>query len=488
MAGMETRGGDNRVPLSRGLSSRLLVLTVLFVLLAEVLIFVPSVANFRIGWLQNKIDTAGAASIVIAEVDSAMLPRNVQNDLLMSTGAHAIVLKEKDMSRLLASSEMPPEVTTWYDLRSVTAVQAIRDALATLFAGGDKSFRVLGAVGGSDRVIELVMDDAELRGAMLIYSRNVALLSLIISLITASLVFYAINRIMIRPIRHMTRSMLAFAAAPEDTSRIIAPEGRQDEIGVAERELAAMQGELNRTLSERKHLADLGLAVSKINHDMRNVLAAAQLMSDRLSDASDPVVQRIVPKLVRTLDRAIGYTSAVLSYGGAKEAPPARRPVKVSQIVDDVFSLNAQDSRIAVELVNDAVPGHIADADPDQLFRILNNLVRNAVQALVADGDVAVMRRVRVSSERRGAVTEIVVEDNGPGLPPVARENLFAAFRGSARRGGTGLGLAIAQELVKAHGGEIRLLASESGRTVFSVSIPDRPVDLQEARATRQTA
>jgi signal transduction histidine kinase len=481
-------GEEAEIPLARGLSGRLLVLTVLIVLLAEVLIFVPSVANFRLGWLQNRLDTAGAASFVIANADPKMLPRNVQDDVLQATGAHAIAIKDAKSSRLLAVSEMPPNVTQYHDLRAATALGAIHDAMGTLFLGGDKVLRVRGNIGGSDRMIELVMDDAKLRAAMLIYSRNVAVLSLIISLITAALVFSAINRMMIRPIRRMTRSMLAFAAAPDDRANIINPEGRRDEIGLAERKLSAMQDEIHQTLAQRRHLADLGLAVSKINHDMRNILSAAQLMSDRLADARDPLVQSVAPKLIRTLDRAVGYTTDVLSYGGASEAPPSRRRVLLRAIVEDVFGLNTAPDGTRIAFVNAVGKDHEIDADPDQLFRVLNNLVRNAVQAMSSERDAAVVKRMTVSAERTGTIVAVKVEDTGPGLPAKARENLFTAFRGSARPGGTGLGLVIAHEIVRAHGGEIQLLASESGMTVFLFTIPDRPISLDQARSERRSA
>lgn len=477
-----------RVSLVRGLSGRLLVLTILFVLLAEVLIFVPSVANFRLSWLQNRLDTAGAASVVIASADPSVLARNVQNDLLAATGAHTIALKDKSASRMLAMAEMPPNVDMSFDLRGATALGAIRDALEALFFGGDRILRVRGQLGGSDRVIELVMDDRALRNAMLIYSRNVALLSLLISLITAALVFSAINRMMIRPIRRMTRSMLAFAAAPDERGNIIVPDARDDELGVAERQLSSMQGEINQALAQRRHLADLGLAVSKINHDMRNILSAAQLMSDRLANARDPLVQSVAPKLMRTLDRAVEYTSAVLAYGGAREAPPARRRIRLKTIVDDVFGLNVPPDTVDLDFVNAVMDDHEVDADPDQIFRVLNNLVRNAVQAMVADRDAALVRRMTVSAQRTGTIVKVSVEDTGPGLPPKARENLFAAFRGSARAGGTGLGLAIAHEIVRAHGGDIRLDGSESGRTVFTFTIPDQPISLDMARTARKSA
>ena len=318
---------------------------------------------------------------------------------------------------------------------------------------------------------------------MLVYSRNVALLSLVISLFTATLVYAAIDRIMIRPIRAMTSSMLAFARAPDDPGRIIAPENRSDEIGVAERELADMQQRLQKTLGEQKHLADLGLAVSKINHDMRNILASAQLLSDRLRGVRDPSVQAFAPKLLRALDRAVSYSEGVLAYGRTQEAPPSRRQVRLRQLVDEVQDLLGVDGAGSIEFVNGVDAGFEVDADSEQLFRVLTNLSRNAIEAMAADNSAAMVRRLTISAERIGSVSRILVTDTGPGLPQKARENLFAAFRGSARSGGTGLGLAIAHELVRAHGGSLELVESIGGRTVFSVTIPDQPVRLDEARS-----
>jgi signal transduction histidine kinase len=355
-------------------------------------------------------------------------------------------------------------------------------ALDTLFFGGKRMLRVFGKVGESATEFELIVPDYRLREAMFVYSRNVAFLSLLISLITATLVYTAIDRIMIRPIRTMTSSMLAFAQAPDDPGRIIAPEDRSDEIGVAERELADMQQRLHRTLGEQKHLADLGLAVSKINHDMRNILASAQLLSDRLRGVRDPSVQAFAPKLLRALDRAVSYSEGVLAYGRTQEAPPSRRRLRLRQLVDDVQGLLGIDAAGGIEFVNAVDQGFEVDADSDQLFRVLTNLSRNAIQAMAADDGSAVVRRLTISAERMGSVSRIQVTDTGPGLPQKARENLFAAFRGSARSGGTGLGLAIAHELVRAHGGSLELVESIGGRTVFAVAIPDQPVRLDEAR------
>jgi signal transduction histidine kinase len=471
------------VSLTRGLSTKLLLLTILFVLIAEVLIFLPSIANFRLTWMQQKLGTAAAVGVALVQGKPDMLSRSAQDELLMALGAEAIAVRDSGESHVLVVSRMPPHVDEQIDVNHTSAWTAITGAVDTALFGGRRMLRIYGKVGESDMGFELIIPDAGLRRAMMIYARNIALLSLLISLITASLVFYAISRIMIRPIRAMTRSMLDFAGAPEDAGRVIRPEPRGDEIGVAERELSAMQSKLQKTLSGQRHLADLGLAVSKINHDMRNVLASAQLISDRLRAARDPLVQASVPKLVRSLDRAVAYTEGVLAYGRTQEAPPSRRRLRLRQLVDEVYDMLGIDPASGIEVENDVPPGFEIDADAEQLFRVLTNLGRNAVQAMAGDRDDAVVKRLTIAASRDGSVSRVTVADTGPGLPPKARENLFAAFRGSARSGGTGLGLAIAQELVRAHGGMIELAESIGGRTVFSVTIPDQPVSLDEARS-----
>jgi signal transduction histidine kinase len=472
-----------RVPVVRRLSTKLLLLTVLFVMIAEVLIFIPSIANFRLRWLEERLGTAAAVSVVLMQGEPVELPRSVQEGLLKAVGAKAIAVRDAGVSRLLAMAEMPPAVDEHVDISGIGAGRAMVEALDTMFFGGKRIVRVYGKVGDSDKEFELIISDYKLRKAMLIYARNIAILSLLISFITATLVFTAINRLMIGPIRGLRHSMLWFAEAPNDPSRIIRPSERRDELGVAEKELAGLQTQLQRTFSEQKHLADLGLAVSKINHDMRNILASAQLLSDRLTLVKDPTVQAVAPKLVRAIDRAVAYSQGVLAYGRTQEPPPMRRRLRLRLLVDDVHGLLGIDPAASIEFDNAVDVDFEVDADSEHLFRVLTNLCRNAVEAMSANRESAVVRRLTVSAERSGIVSRILINDTGPGLPQKARENLFAAFRGSARSGGTGLGLAIANELVRAHGGAIELVESVGGRTVFAVVIPDQPVSLDEARS-----
>jgi signal transduction histidine kinase len=480
-AAAETRSGG--VPFWRRLSTKLLVLTVGFVMISELLIFPTSLASFRMQWLQQRLATAAAVSIVLIQADPARIPQTVQDDVLTATGVKAIALREHGVSRLLAvRGGVPPTVDDHVDLDSMAPLGAVLGAVDTLFYGGDRTIRAFGKVGDGAEEFEVVLSDKKLRAAMLSYARTVATVSLLISVITAALVFLSIHALMVRPIRNFRNSMLAFAAAPDDPENIIRVSDRSDELGVTERELASMQTELQRTLGEQKHLADLGLAVSKINHDMRNILTSAQLISDRLRLVKDPTVQTFAPRLLRALDRAVGYSEGVLAYGRAQEPAPVRRRVRLRQLVEEVQNMLALDQANGVEFENSIDAALEVDADSEQLFRVLTNLGRNAVQAMAADSETALVRRLSISAERTGTVCTILVADTGPGLPARARENLFSAFRGAARSGGTGLGLAIAYELVRAHGGMLKLVESVSGSTVFSITIPDRTVSLDEVR------
>ncbi|MBC2884370.1 HAMP domain-containing histidine kinase [Ochrobactrum sp. CM-21-5] len=462
------------------LSSKLLLLIALAVLVAEILIFVPSIANMRVRWMNSRLDTVGAVSEVLASSGNMDVPRAIQDKVLLATGTKAIALRESGASRLLAMTEMPGKVDQVIDLDNISEAGAIWDAFSTLFDGGDRTLRIYGSVPVSStpgRIIEIVTSDAPLRHAMLVYARNVAFISLIISVIAASLVYLIIHEMLLRPVRIMHRNMIDFASNPDNPAQILVPENRKDEFGIAQRQIAHIQSDLQRTLKEQKHLADLGLAVSKINHDMRNILASAQLMSDRLADTNDPMVQRFAPKLIRTLSRAINYSESVIAYGRSQEAPPKPRRVLLYAIVTDVRETLNLSADSGIEFDNMVPKDFELNVDSEQLFRVLSNLCRNSVQAMERDqtGDAATVKRLTLSAGRIGTTAIIGVEDTGPGLPQKARDNLFTAFKGSTRSDGTGLGLAIAQEIIRAHGGDIELREDRPIGAHFEIRLPDLP-------------
>ncbi|MGZ9089813.1 MAG: sensor histidine kinase, partial [Rhodoplanes sp.] len=473
-----------------GLSGQLLVLTILFVMLAEVLIYVPSVANFRLSWLSDRLAAAHTAALVLDAAPSGMVPESLARQILASIDARAVAMKTGQQRSLLATTEWPAgEVVQNVDVRDASPINAIVDAFDILLVARDSDLvRAVGPAPRGGEFVEIVLAVGPLKQAMWRYSRNVLLLSLIISAITAALVYLALHFLFVRPLHRIIANMTTFRADPENPSRIIAPSRRTDELGVAERELAAMQQDLASMLAERYRLAALGLAVSKINHDLRNLLASAQLISDRLSNIDDAQVQRFAPKLMHALERAIAYCESTLSYGRVQEPPPDSKLFEVEQLVTEVRESVGLAPDGPIGWVEAIERGLMIDADYDQLLRVLINMVRNSVQALEARAPNDPTRdQIRITGRREGAVVVLEISDTGPGLTTRAREHLFEAFQGSTRAGGIGLGLAIAAELVRAHGGEIRLIEGTIGATL-RITIPDRAVELKSRRDQRARA
>lgn len=456
-----------------GLSARLLGLTVMFVMLAEVLIYVPSIANFRRNWLNDRIAAAQTAALSLEAAPAGMVPPGLERRLLAQVGAATVAVRSGGARRLLAISDMPPMVSEEIDLRTATPFELIVGAFETLVESDPGYLRVVGSGMGGAEFVEIVLDGKPLREAMLVFSRNVLALSLIISGITAVLVYLALQWLIVRPVRRLTSSIVGFQEEPEDVGRMIRPSGRTDEIGFAEEALASMQDRLAGELREKKHLAALGLAVSKINHDLRNMLATAQLFSDRISAIADPRVQRFAPKLIGALDRAIAFCASTLAYGRAVERPPSRRVLRLRPLVEELEDLLGLGPEAAIAFRVDVPSDLEVDADAEQLSRVLVNLGRNAVQALASVEAPGEPPEIRVSARRDGSRVVVMVADNGPGVPPRTRERLFEAFQNSSRAGGTGLGLAIAADLVRAHGGHISLDETSQG-ACFRFDIPDR--------------
>jgi signal transduction histidine kinase len=470
-----------------GLSAKLLLLTVLFVMLAEVCIYVPTIAKFRLTWLDNKLSAAHTAALVFEAAPD--VPDKLSQQILGSIGARALAMKSGQQRRLLATTELPSEVLQEVDTRDMRPLNAIMEAFRTLLVAKDTDLlRAVGPAPMGGQFVEIVIPEGPLRSAMLIYSRNIMLLSIVISAISAALVYFSLHYLFVRPLYRITANMMKFRADPEDRTRILAPTSRHDEIGFVEHELAEMQRDLANTLQQKTRLATLGLAVSKINHDLRNLLSSAQLFSDRLARLPDPQVQRFAPKLMRALERAIAFCQSTLSYGRAQEPPPDRRIIALMELVEDVRETLGLQPESRIGWITSIEQSLVVDADRDQLLRVLLNLARNAVQALEtrAPNDPA-RDQVRITGRREGAVVIIEVADTGPGFADQARAHLFEAFQGSTRSGGTGLGLAIAAELVRAHGGEIILVDGTIG-AMFHLKIPDRPIPLQTRRDERARA
>lgn len=460
----------------QSLSARLLVLTVFFVMLSEVLIFVPSVARFRMDYLEDRLAAGHLATMALEASGGRGLPQDLTNRLLAEVRAHSVLLHRRAGMVEMLDSPHPPAPQWTVDLTHPTVVGAIIGSIRTLFSHGNPTFRVLGpAPMERDATIELLLDQRPLRRAMWDFGERIFELSVVISVITAALVFVSLHWLLVRPMRRITESMTLFRADPEDASRRLAAGGRLDEIGRAERELAMLQETVRQALGQRARLAALGTAVGKINHDLRNILATARLVSEGLSASAAPEVRRLAPRLVEAIDRAIALCTQTLDFSREGAPPFAPSRFALAPLVEEIaagLAIPGNGTAIASAIPQDFV----VEADRDQLHRVLLNLVKNAVEAGAHE--------LAFSCSREDKAVAIDITDDGPGLPPRARDNLFRPFFGSARPGGSGLGLAIARELMRAHGGDLMLLDSTAEGTVFRLTLPV-PAEISRASASR---
>ena len=451
------------------LSGRVLVLTIIFVMLAEVMIFVPSVANFREDFYRSHLERAQIASLTLLAND--MLDPALENELLTNAGVYNVVLHRDETRQLVLSSAIPGMVEETYDLRDAGAITLIVDALQRIANPDNEIVRVIGEpVREGGLTIEVTMPTAALRYALIDYGLNILALSLVISVVTASLLFLAMRRLLLKPIQKLVASMQSYAAAPEDARRIIRPSTSATELRQAETALHELQTDLTQSLKQRERLAQLGEAVAKISHDLRNILTTAQLFTDRIEISEDPAVRRLAPKLENSMRRAVSLCESTLSFGRAQEPTPVINRIALADIVHDIFEGERLADHEHDLAYTESVPaGMMINADPEQMFRVISNLVRNARQAIVSSGKAG---EINVSAEESDGSWIIRVSDTGPGLPPKAQEYLFQPFQGNVRKGGVGLGLAIAEELVRGHGGQLTLEDTNKNGTSFRIELP----------------
>lgn len=466
--------GDAWKLLAHSLSGRLLLLTLFYVMVSEVAIFVPSLGRAYTNQLNERILTAEIAILPFTEARTGEFSEGLRRELLDRADATLVILKGKEMHELFVVHELPTNsADLTIDLRDLSLPGGMMRGLDCLIYGDDRMLHVIAPTRIKDaESVEVFTSEKPIRAALLEFAKRLLWEALLISLATALLVYLSLYFVVARPMRRLMNAMIEFRNNPEDPSHIATASNRKDEIGRAETELAAMQGDLYGFLQQKARLAALGAAVAKIQHDLRNILSSAQLASDRLARINDPVVQRLAPRLIASLDRAVSLAGNTLKFGRAEEHPPERTRFPLAPIVAEVIEANlpgdAQEQTVRV--INAVDPELVIDADSEQLYRIVLNLVRNATQALSERSNGV----ITVSAARELRQVDIVIEDNGPGIPASVRDRLFQPFTGTGRPGGSGLGLAIARDLARAHGGDVTLVSTGETGTRFLVAIPDR--------------
>ncbi len=453
------------------LTGRFVLLTFVFVMLAEVLILLPSLANFRSEFLRERLERSQIAALAVLASPDRYIETELRDELLENAEVLNIVLNRDDERELIISAPMPAAKDETIHLESASFVKFGWDALMGLFSNNERILHIVGHpthMGGDS--IEITIKDTGLKAATRAYARNVLLISLAISFLVGLMLFFAIRALIGRPIARLVRNIQRFRNAPEDEKQIIEPNASITEFYHAEVALAEMEKQLSMSLNERKHMVSLGEAVSKISHDLRNMLTTTQLLADRMEASNDPAVKRVAPKLVSSLSKAVNLCERTLSFGKADEPAPELVKFNLHQLVAEIVEaeeLAIGDAPVTIEI--DVSKRLSIWADREQIFRVVSNIVRNARQVLTARAEGG---EIEIKASDKMSSWGIVISDNGPGMPQKARTNMFMPFKGSARAGGSGLGLAIAAELVAGHDGSLILLYSGDQGTAFEITLP----------------
>ncbi len=466
------RPGERHVFLPGGLSARLLLLTVAIVVIANLLILPPNLSAFEERWLLDRVRAAELASLVEETAPGGVVTQHVSERLLASAGVVSVALQVGSERRLLLAAPRLQRTPYLVDLRGDNPMSWL-SPIETLVNGGDRMMRVMARPRfRSGEFVEIVTADGPLKKDLDTQLLRLLSIAVFTSLMAGAVVYLSLNLFLVRPMQRITRSMERFRADPEDPRTALPPSGRRDEIGRAEVELGLMQADLRAALSSRARLAALGEAVAKINHDLRNMLTSAQIASERLAQSGDPKVAQALPRLERALSRAVTLASNVLSFGKSDEPAPEKRTVPLRPALEAA----AEDAGLGpggVALTTDIDAAAEVQADPEQLHRILVNLLRNAREAIDAATDRHGRGRVAADLRQEEGASFLRLADDGPGVPERAKANLFQPFAGSTRRGGRGIsGLAIARELAQGHGGDVTLIESGPEGTVFELRLP----------------
>ena len=443
------------------------MLTIGVILLVEALIFIPSAAAFRHDWLEKRVQAARVAALALDATPTRMVSEELASELLMSAEVLGVAETENGMRIQLLAPVAPIEgIVKTVDMRRVGMMGSLGSmgtTIATFFAPDGRTLLITAPGSMAGRELEVLVPEAPLKRELVAFCNRVVGLSLLISLITGSLIYAVLFFLVVKPMRRVTANIERFRDDPGGWTSALQPTPRRDEIGRAQNAIVDMESVVSDSFRQRERLAQLGEAVAKINHDLRNSLATAQLVSDGLARSEDPRVKRAAPRLERALKRAINLATNTLKYGKAETPDAEIQTLPLHETVEEA-AREALASHPSLKWVNDIPEDVTAEADPDHLHRIAANLIRNAAEALTERGGPG-----EISAVMNGAGIELV--DNGPGLPENAKTHLFKPFAGSSKRDGTGLGLAIARDLARSMGGDLTLARTGADGTVFHLAL-----------------
>lgn len=453
-----------------GVAGQLLLYTVGMVLLLVVLVFPLLISERRNEWLAARVNVA---ELVAAAAQSSPEHR-ASNDFSRIARERLFILSivadvgerreivlapERPVTGTPVRMNMPDDLSLWFP-----------ETLAHFTASEERHLKLSFKPELTPyEDMEVIVSEATLRDALIAQSGAIILNALMFSVLAGAIVYVTVYRLIVRPMQGIADSVTRFSEAPE-AAKIELPYGHSDEIRKVLVALETMQRTVSSALRQRKRLADLGEAVAKISHDLRNSLSAAQILSDGLADSNDPHVRDAAPRLERAIQRSITLAEATLKYGRSETPLPNLRSLAFKPALDEAV---AEGTAGWPGVQFRVVCGEDVQvmADDDHLHRIITNLVRNAAKAITSRPAGSDTGLVVAEARRSGNQIKLTIGDNGPGVPKAVLAKLFQPFSKAGSDGGTGLGLAIARELARGMGGDLELVASSSAGSTFSLTL-----------------
>ncbi|MGB5062494.1 MAG: HAMP domain-containing sensor histidine kinase [Candidatus Competibacter sp.] len=446
------------MPRPSRLSRRVFLLIAALVTTCGVLVHLPSLIAFRTDYLEHRLIDAYMATIALRT--GGTLTTAQQAMLLEQAHLIGIALQSDSVELRLGA---PAPVGRDILLDREPPVQRLFRTLRALFDNGHGLLRVSGAPPGEQGVwIAVTLDAVALQRAVRRQAIEALLLSVVISLFTASLVQLGLMRLLLRPIERLTAQLATFHTDPYNTSPL-QQTTRADEIGELQRSLAAMEVEVQTALKREARLAALGGAVARIHHDLKSILATVSFASARLVNTADPRSRQLTELLAQSVRRAANLCASTLDLARGETPVAQRERIDLTTLCAQVAAAAARPPEFQV--IEDIPDGATVGGDSERLARVLGNLLANSREA--GAGQSSLIARPAAT----GWTIEIM--DDGPGLPEAARVRLFEPFVGSVKTGGNGLGLATSRDIARAHGGELELIESGPDGTRFRLTLPD---------------
>ena len=281
----------------------------------------------------------------------------------------------------------------------------------------------------------------------------------------------------------------SFKILEDHTKRISRGDFMLAPIGVKDEEIKSLLQAFNRMTRElRMHqrqlvqsekLASLGTLLSGVAHELNNPLSnvssSAQILAEDLDELDEDFKKDLITQILEQSDRARDIVRTLLEFSRKSEF--AWQELSLKTLVEKTITLIRGQAPSNVEISLDIPDGLKITADKQRMQQVFINLIKNAIDVIGENGKIWISCREIISKGKGRREVEILIEDNGPGIPAEIRDKIFDPFFTTKDVGhGSGLGLFIVHDIVEMHGGTIRVETRTGQGTTFIIWIPDRSI------------